>query len=344
MKDLRPDIWRLQAKFDTQGLVDALTNEDAGIRKRAAAALRALGAVESIPDLKRALDNEQDPDTRANLVAALAALEADTQPAEDDPPSEDDEPDSDGVERVEQLVAKLGDDDETVVLDAVNKLADLGNKQAVDSLVVLFNETGAPSQIRLAAAEALLKLESAPVEVALLGALHSDKWRVRRNGAAILGQLRAAWAVQPLATALKDKSEVVQRTARAALQHINTDEALAALGQTRPIKPKASDNKKATRPIQKDPPPNKQPDADKQPSSDAQTESKSKPGPQDAQTLPAVRPDSPTRPARPTQKLSWPKRETPSDNLVPTKPLDPNRLNEHRDRLEKSDSDSSEDE
>jgi len=75
----------------------------------------------------------------------------------------------------------------------------------------------------------LLKLESAPVEVALLGALRSSEWQVRRNSAAILGQLRAGWAVEPLAKAMFDGNEIVRKTAYAALKRINTPQAQRAI-------------------------------------------------------------------------------------------------------------------
>jgi hypothetical protein len=45
----------------------------------------------------------------------------------------------------------------------------------------------------------------------------------------MLGHLEADWAVTPLTEALKDENELVRRTAHAALKHIGTPEALAAL-------------------------------------------------------------------------------------------------------------------
>jgi hypothetical protein len=45
----------------------------------------------------------------------------------------------------------------------------------------------------------------------------------------MLGHLEADWAVAPLAEVLHDENELVWRTARAALKHIGTPEALAAL-------------------------------------------------------------------------------------------------------------------
>src|SRR5690606_35402113 len=101
---------------------------------------------------------------------------------------------------------------------------------AAEPLVMLFNDSGKPNNVRLAAAEALLRLESAPVEASLLGALRSPKWEIRRKAAGVLGQIKAEWAILPVHRSIvNDKHEAVRRTARAALKHIGTPQALAAL-------------------------------------------------------------------------------------------------------------------
>jgi hypothetical protein len=226
VSDFRPDIWRLQANADIPGLTAALRNEDAGIRKRAAAALRALGAKNVVAELKAVLHAERDPETRAAILSALAALEGD----DEDDPHQAATPDSmRKITELDRLVEQLNHPDTSRVIDAANKLGRLRSKRAVEPLVMVFQDNHRPSRVRQAAAEALLRLESAPVEVSLLGALRSAHWRVRRNGAAILGQTRAAWAIEPLVNALKDEHELVRRTAHAALIRIGTSEALAAL-------------------------------------------------------------------------------------------------------------------
>ncbi len=228
MSDFKPDIWRLQAQFNTQGLVEALANDDAGIRRRAAAALRALGAYHAIPELEAALESESDPETRANMLAALATLHQERERKEQDEATL--EVPGARLTEVDRLLQALQvTTDPDTIIQLARKLGDLGAKQAVDTLVVLFNNAQLPIRVRLAVAEVLLKLESAPIEVALLGALSSPQWRVRRNSAAILGQLRAVWAVEPLAVALRDEHEMVRRTAYAALRNIGTPEALRAI-------------------------------------------------------------------------------------------------------------------
>jgi HEAT repeat protein len=217
--DNRPNIWRLQATFDINGLVQALQDEDFNIRKRATAALYALGAVDAVPALRDALDKETDTEVRASLVTALAHLSAEDSTVAKVATQEV------ALTPVERMLLQLNSEQPERIIQAARSLGELKDKTAVEPLVIVFRNTAYNGHVRLAAAEALLALESAPAEVTLLGALRSRKWQLRRNAAAILGQLRADWAVVPLGVALHDEVEVVARTARAALKRIGTDEA-----------------------------------------------------------------------------------------------------------------------
>lgn len=219
------DIWRLQAQYDVQGLTEALKSTDAVRRKRAAAALRAIGARESIPALRAAFEHEADEDARSSIASALVSLaeeparetvEAEVQPS---------------VEQTlaTRLIRQMESSNPADVIDAAHQLGELGDRQAVEPLVMLFHDVSRSVELRLAVAEALLKLESAPVEVTLLATLRHNEWQTRRNGAAILGQLRAGWAVPPLVNAMRDPHPIVRRTARAALRRIATPEARHAL-------------------------------------------------------------------------------------------------------------------
>lgn len=224
MNDNNSNIWRLQAQFDIQGLIDALKQDDVGIRRRAAAALRAIGDKKAVPAIRVALINEQDSDVRAILASALDTL-SDT--SEDILTENVETPDT--LVHVNKLIKMLDSEEPEQVIDAAQQLGELGDQIAVEPLVVIFNNMKSSIQVKLAVAEALLKLEGAPVEVALLAALRHTDWHIRRNGAAILGQLKAEWAVEPLSRALRDSHSTVRRTARAALQRIDTPEALKAL-------------------------------------------------------------------------------------------------------------------
>lgn len=212
-----PDnIWRLQANADVDGLIQALEAEDAVIRRRAAAALRAIGAVAALPALRMAISRELDEETRGLLITVTESLTEE---------SGEDINESRVFTAVDLLAVELASDDIPTAIAAAHKLAELGDKTAVVPLILTFNDLSAPINLRLAVAEALLKLESAPVEVALLANLRHQDWEIRRNGAAILGQLKAEWAIEPLGKALGDPHPTVRKTALAALKFIGTPEA-----------------------------------------------------------------------------------------------------------------------
>jgi len=314
VSDFKPDIWRLQAQFDIKGLVQALKSENPNIRKRAAAALRALDAKAAVAAVRAAFISEQDPDAKASMGAALEALADDPNSLPDDVKQT-----TAGHTQVSRLIQKLRSSDTAEVIEAAAQLGDLGDRLAVEPLVMIFNDSNVSIQVRLAVAEALLKLESAPVEVALLAALRHNDWRIRRNGAAILGQLRATWAVEPLAKAVRDPHPVVRRTAYAALKHIGTPEARQALGRG------SVSDKTKTKPR----PPARQPAGT--------TTDKTKPGaPSGLLDRDKKKSEAPAQPdpdvTDTSQKLSWPKREQDDEHMQrfiqPTKPLDPKTLEE----------------
>lgn len=222
MSDLRPNIWRLQAQGDSKALIAALQNADPDVRKRAVAALHVLGAVEAIPALRRLLQNEADDDTRMHIVVVL-----------DDLMQEQQKHAPQISEQTHALISQLKSGDPAAIIAAANGLGKLKDRTAVEALVLIFHNAQLPGKVRLSAAEALLALESAPAVVTLLAALKNDSWKIRRNATAVLGQLRADWAIARLADRLGDESAHVQRTARAALQRIGTPEAQQALAAYR---------------------------------------------------------------------------------------------------------------
>ncbi len=218
MTETRPNVWQLQSRHDVPSLIAALRHPDFEVRKRAAIALRVLEATEAVPALRSMLREEPDDQVRRSVQSALQVLDQRT--------------------NVDALVAAgdlrglidvLNTRHAENVIAAANVLGDLGDRRAAEPLVILFHNSSSPPQVRLAAAEALLKLQSAPAVVTLLGALRRDSWQVRRNAAAVLGQLQAVWAVDPLAVALRDTHPVVRRTAAAALRRIGTADAINAL-------------------------------------------------------------------------------------------------------------------
>lgn len=208
MSDLLPNIWKLQSQADIAALNAALQHSNVDIRKRAASALRVLGAVDAIPMLQQALQVETDSDTYSHISAALEQLLLDQR------------------EQVPKFIAQLSSDNPETVIRAAKTLATIKDKSAVEPLVLLFHNSSLSGKLRLAAAEALIDLNSAPAIVTLLAALRNDNWTIRRNAIAVLGQLRADWAVTPIINHVRDSHPLVRATARAALKRIGTPEAL----------------------------------------------------------------------------------------------------------------------
>ncbi|NJL93982.1 MAG: HEAT repeat domain-containing protein [Anaerolineae bacterium] len=226
MNRTTPNIWQLQAQRDITRLIAALDTPDASVRRRAVGALRVLEAREAVPRLRALLEREFHPQTRQVIEEALQHLTRDDVPTiELEPPPAS----------KEVLLEQLNGNDLDVALRAMRRLSELDDRSVVESLVVVFRNPSRPAKLRLEAAEALLRLESAPASASLLGALRRGDWQIRRNAAAVLGQLEADWCVEPLSQAMQqDPHPVVRRTAAAALRRINTPEARAALGKADP--------------------------------------------------------------------------------------------------------------
>jgi hypothetical protein len=201
-------------------LIEALRHPDAGTRRGAAASLRALGAWQAVPALQEALDTEGDGLVHAALTAAIQYLDHDIH-VEALIKNRD-------VRGLAKMLSSSRLDD---VATACRALGSIGDRQAVEALVMVFRNPMLPDRIRLAAAEALLKLESAPAVVTLLGALRREDWQVRRNAAAVLGQLRATWATEALIRALGDPNPTVRRTVLAALRRIGTSQAMETVNE-----------------------------------------------------------------------------------------------------------------
>jgi hypothetical protein len=221
------DIWRLQAQADIRGLIEAVRDGSPELGIRAVTALRTLGATNAIPALQTLLVSVKDPALRNVLISTLDFLFQQEMEEDDD---DDDKPTAKQQEnRTVHLIAQLNSNSPEQAIRAAQTLAELKEKLAAEALVVVFHNRNLVADVRLAAAEALIKLESAPVEVTLLAALRNPDWHIRRNATAVLGQLHADWAVHPLIAALRDEQEIVRRTAYAALKRIGTTEALQAI-------------------------------------------------------------------------------------------------------------------
>lgn len=214
----RPNIWQLQSRHDISALVASLTHSDPDVRRRAAHALQTLDVVQAVPALKAALQQETDTQTRDVFNNVLHALDHRT--------------DVESLIRAqdtEHLMQVLRSRRPENVIAAARALGKIGDRMAVEPLVILFHDPSSSPRVRLAAADALLELKSAPAVVTLLGALRRNSPQVRCNAAAVLGQIQATWAVEPLVEALDDPHPVVRRSAAVALRRIGTPDAVAAL-------------------------------------------------------------------------------------------------------------------
>ncbi len=221
-----PNIWLLQTKRDVDGLIAALRYTDPSVRRGAVAALRALSAWQAVPALQAQLVIENDWQVHAAISAALQYLDHDLH-VELMVKNRD-------VRGLTKMLNSVRHED---VITACEALGELGDRHAAEPLIMVFRNLAQPAKVRLAAAEALIKLESAPAVVTLLAALRRNDWQVRRNAAAVLGQLKAVWATEPLINALKDPSPIVAKTAAAALKYIGTPEAVLAAKQFEAAQP-----------------------------------------------------------------------------------------------------------
>jgi HEAT repeats len=221
VKEFNFDIWRLQAQSNVRGLLEALKSSEPTLRQRAAMALRVMGSASALPSLQDALLAETDKETRDIIIATLESLFSQEH--------EDDSERASSSSQVVQFIARLNSANPEHAIRAAQGLGDIQEKLAVEALMLTFNNRQLSGRVRLAAAEALIQLQSPTADISLLAALRSERWSVRRSAAAVLGQMDADWAVEPLIKALQDSYEVVRRTARAALERIATPEAKRAL-------------------------------------------------------------------------------------------------------------------
>jgi HEAT repeat protein len=225
VKDFNFEIWRMQSESDIKGLIAALKDSNPLNRRAAAMALRTLSATTAIPSVQDALLLESDPELREIFVTTLESLFAQNKESH---PSGTQTPIGDN-RKVVRLIARLSGTHTEQAIRAAQELGDSREKLTIEALLMTFNNRKMAARVRLAVAEALLKLQSAPTEITLLAALRSEKWMIRRNAAGVLGQMQADWAVEPLIQTLRDPIEAVRRVARAALERIATPEALAAM-------------------------------------------------------------------------------------------------------------------
>lgn len=210
-------VFLMQTQHDVEGLIGALSSEDAMTRRHAAAALRQLNAWQSVPALQARLNVEQDWQVYAVISAAVDYLDRELH-----------------IQRmirekdVRGFTKMLSSARREEVIVACVALGNIGDRSVVEKLIYVFRNPLVGHQAQLAAAEALLKLESAPAMVTVLAALKRDDVQVRRTAAEMLGAMQATWAIGPLIGLLNDADGLVARSAADALRRIGTTDALQA--------------------------------------------------------------------------------------------------------------------
>lgn len=214
------EIWRLQINKNIPALIKLCSHPVPSIRRRAIVSLRALNAAVALPDLMKLLVSEDEPDIRDIIDTTINHLI---------------NYELTGVvperyNRVVRLLGRLATNREEQVIPAIQELGEIGDLMAVEALMLVFGDRSYTHRTRLTAAEALIKLKSAPADVTLLTALRNkENAKLRRKAAAVMGQMNADWATFALIAALNDPEEAVRITARAALEAIGNDEAVEAL-------------------------------------------------------------------------------------------------------------------
>jgi HEAT repeat protein len=179
-----PDIEKLKANRNVNGLCKALTHRDPKVRMAAGRALGDLGDAQAVNSLATAL---QDKDKYFRLVIAEALGRI-----------------GDG-KTVEPLIAALRDEDQDVRQTAAKLLGESGDAKAVDPLVTAFQDKD--KFFRLVIADALGRIGGAKAVEPLIAALRDEDQDVRQTAAKLLGESGDAKAVDPLVAFLRDDNQ-----------------------------------------------------------------------------------------------------------------------------------------
>lgn len=188
---------------DIHRLIDALSSDDD--RQRAASVQQLIGyGPAAIPSLLAAL-RHADLTVQRDLATVIAAL--------GDP----------ALDPVLDLLDEAGD---TVRLNAINVLREIGNPRAVEPLLrCLYDED---DDIRGAAAVALGHLGRTATR-ALVSALRDTRWRVRASATTALGLMSERHTIYPLIAALHDPYPQVRAGAARALGQLCDERAVDSL-------------------------------------------------------------------------------------------------------------------
>jgi HEAT repeat protein/beta-lactamase regulating signal transducer with metallopeptidase domain len=221
---VRDELARVHARFSAdqpldprvvEHLVESLSDDDAGVRERAARGLGCNRVMDASGPLSEAV-RDRDAGVRGAAAWALGRLRADT--------------------GVGPLTGALDDADPDVVEQAAEALGRIRAEGAVPALSrALTAETPA---VRARAAWALGRIRSVEAVPTLSAALDDDESTVRIAVVRALGRIRDPAAVRPLLGALDDREPRIRRDAAEALGRLRAggavDGLVGALDDTAP--------------------------------------------------------------------------------------------------------------
>lgn len=199
-----PNIEKLKAKGDVEGLIKALSYKDPEIRKEAIEVLGKINNPDAVEPLIQALKDEYWG-VRWYAVRALGKI---------------------GEPAVGGLIQALKNRFEDIPREAAEALGKIG-EPAVESLIKALDDKD--EYTRGKAAVVLGEIGTKKAVVPLINALSDKDKYVRKTASQALGKIGDPKAVDPLIKALREKG--VRRSAASALKKIGTPEALNAIAE-----------------------------------------------------------------------------------------------------------------
>jgi HEAT repeat protein len=190
-------------------LMQALKDDDVGVRMECAHALGEIEDPEAVPALLAAIRDKAAP-VRGASAWALGEIE--------DPRA------------AEPLMRTLWDTDAEVRSQAAWALGELEDSRAVEGLMGALAKDS-DGRVRRQAAWALGEIEDARAVVVLVQALRDRDREVRRQAAWALGEIESPEAVEPLVGALRDEDTEVRQQSAWALGEIADPRAASPLAK-----------------------------------------------------------------------------------------------------------------
>jgi HEAT repeat protein len=190
-----PNIDKMKAKGDVQGLIKALNYPDIKVAESAANALAQMGEI--VVETVAATTQDPDAAVRYHAVWILGQIHS--------------------RRSIHSLVSRLDDPEKKVRLAALQALGSVGDGRATEALFIAFKNPD--PDIRQSARDSLKKIGSACEVEPLIAAFNSYDKDIRLCAVEILGRLGAR-AVGPLVTALQAGDPLVRQAAIEALTPI----------------------------------------------------------------------------------------------------------------------------